>query len=116
MAKPQPAEASWEDLMMGQVDAKIAARETRKKPHRDFKTRVPLSAAPILVEAARRRGMSVAAYTRRASLAFAAHDLGLDLRQLLEDEPVTRGRFDGFAGDRAEQGQGHGDWVIGGLK
>lgn len=102
--------------MMGQVDAKLARQKKAKKPHRDFRARIPLNAAPALNEAAAQRGMSVSAYLRRAGLAFAAHDLGLDLAQLLEDEPATRSRFAGTAADREMGGQGHGLWRIGGLE
>ena len=100
---------------MGQVEATLLTRKSPKKPHRDYRLRIPLSAAPALLAAAEKRGMSVSAYTRRASLAFAAHDLGLDLAQLLIDEPATRHKFDGGGLDREEAGQGHGNWVIEGL-
>jgi hypothetical protein len=107
--RPKP---DWRDLMMGQVDAHLARRAKPKKPYRDFRARVPLAAAPVINTAAANRGMSVSAYLRRAGLAFAAHDLGLDLADLLADEPVTRLKFAGFPGDHADQGQGHGKWRI----
>ncbi len=106
----------WQHLFMGQVDAKIAARKDTRKPYRDFKARIPLSAAPVLGAAAAQREMSVGAYIRRACLAFAAFDLDLDLAQVLIDEPETRRQYDGAFRDKAEAGQGHGNWVIEGLK
>lgn len=105
-----------EALLLGQVDARLASRRAfPKPPHRDFRARMPLSAVPAIIRAARERDMSVSAYIRRAGLAFAAYDLGLDLKELLEDEPATRLKYEGVPHDRLEHGQGHGNWIIGSL-
>lgn len=111
-----PKSEPWQELMMGRVDATIAKRTHPKAPHRDFRTRMPQSAVASILRAAELRGMSVSAYLRRAGLAFVAHDLGLDLAQLLEDEPPTRNKFDGPKKDKVMKGQGHGQWRIEGLK
>lgn len=114
---PHRAKADWRELMMGQVDAELARRSRPKPPHRDFRARIPLSAAPALNQAAANRGMSVSAYLRRAGLAFAAHDLGLDLADLLSDEPTTRpGRFAGFRADLDPTGMPFGAWEIEALR
>lgn len=106
---------AWEDVLMGQVDATLASRVAKKPPHRDFRTRVPLSAASSIHEAAAARGMSASAYIRRATLAFAAYDLGLDLAELLRHEPATRLNSESPRAVRAMLGEGHGEWRIGGL-
>lgn len=103
---------SWQALFMGQVDAKLSKRSASKRPYRDFKARIPLNAAPALHEAARARGMSVGAFVRRSALAFVAHDLGIELSELLEHEPVTRVWLEAVAVTHDMAGQGHGQWVI----
>jgi len=111
MAKPD-----WRELLMGTVEAELASRDAPKRPHRDYRARVPLSAAPHIAEAARRRDMSITAYLRRAAIAFAAYDLGLDQQQMLVDEPATRLKSEGPRTNRLQQGRGHGDWKILGLE
>lgn len=110
-----PPKATPEDLLLGQIDAVLATRKEKKPPHRDFKARMPLSTVQYVIEAAKIREMSVSAYLRRAGLAFVAHDMNLDLAELLEDEPVTRIRYESPNADRQEGGAGHGKWIIGGL-
>jgi hypothetical protein len=100
---------------MGQVDRVLASKTENKTPYRDFRCRVRPSQAGPLYEAATARGMSVGAYIRRATLAFVAYDLGLDLTDLLEDEPPTRIRFAQPGNDQSMRGQGHGSWRIGHL-
>jgi hypothetical protein len=102
---------------MGRVDQVAATRKrTHKPPHKDFRARIALSAAPIVVRAAAERGMSVSAYIRRATLAFAAFDQGLDLSDILADEPATRLKSEAPGMEREDGGRGHGQWVIRGLK
>lgn len=108
--------SDWQEVMMGQVDVILDGRYPSKKPHRDVKARIQLSAVPALTEAARLRDMSVSSYTRRACLAFAAYDLGLDLADLLEDEPSQRLKSEPPHMSREEWGLGHGSWAIQGLK
>lgn len=106
----------WRDLVMGSVEAELDRRHKPKRPHRDFRARIQLSAVPMVVEAARRRDMSATAFLRRAALAFAAYDLGLDIDQILADEPATRLKSEGPKTNRYEAGRGHGDWRIMGLE
>jgi hypothetical protein len=108
--------SDWQEVVLGQVDVVLAGRAITKKPHRDFKARIQLSAVPALTEAAKLRNMSVSAYTRRACLAFAAYDLGLNLADLLEDEPSQRLKSDPPTTNLEEGGRGHGNWVIQGLE
>ncbi len=103
------------DLLMGMVDARLAQQRTTQPPIRDFRTRVPVTLAPLVYKAAADRGMSVGAFSRRAMLAFVAFDQHLDLRELLADEPATRIRFESPAVNRLEAGEGHGLWRIGSL-
>lgn len=111
MSGPRP-----EDLLMGQIDRVLAKRKDGSRPAcRYYKVRVQNSATMLIRDAAARREMSVSAYLRRAGIAFAAYDLGLDLAELLKDEPPTRLKYDGPRADRTEAGEGHGRWRIGGL-
>lgn len=112
MPRPQ-----GEDILLGMIDATLASRRKDYNiPHRDFKARIQMSAAPHVVKAAQERGLSVSAYIRRAALAFAAHDLGLDLAEVLKDEPQWRLRTEGPRTNHSEGGEGHGNWQIKGLK
>ena len=106
----------WQEVVLGQVDVVLSGRDAQKKPHRDVKARIQLSAVPALTEAARMRDMSVSSYTRRAAIAFAAYDLSLSLADLLEDEPAQRLKTEPPSENREEGGRGHGNWVITGLK
>jgi hypothetical protein len=109
-AKPSP-----EELLMGMVDAKLASQYQQSYPYRDFRARVPLSAARDVYKVADERDMSVAAYTRRALIAFVAYDRGLDFYELLQQEPATRMNNAQPSTDVSEAGQGHGLWRIGSL-
>jgi len=111
MTGPSP-----QDLLMGQIDRVLAARkEGTRPPHRSYRVRVQLSATMLIRDAAAARGMSVSAFLRRAGIAFAAYDAGLDVADLLKDEPPTRLKFEGPRVNREEGGQGHGKWKIRGL-
>jgi hypothetical protein len=103
------------DLLLGMVDAEMARRTVDKFPHRDYRVRIPLEAANLLVASAADREMSVSAYLRRAGLAFVALDQGIPLPVLLENEPRTRLRLASPKSDRSERGEGHGLWEIGSL-
>ena len=110
------AEPDFRELLMGSVDALFEERKTVKRPHRDIRTRVPVHIAPLIFKAAALRGLSAAAYLRRAVVAFAAYDLGLDAAQLLEEEPAMRLKGEGPKTNRLEAGRGHGSWGIRGLE
>lgn len=74
---------------------------------------------PFLDEAARRRGMSMAGYCRRAICAFVAHDLGIEPTELSKMMTVpapyqTHGGT--FASKRVDDDMaGYGKWIINGL-
>jgi len=73
----------------------------------------------VIRKAAKKRGMSPAAYQRRASVAFALHDLGADERwsEVNRDEPgfTAFGTRMGQAPYRPA-GHGFGAWIITGLR
>ncbi|RPH50964.1 MAG: hypothetical protein EHM91_01565 [Planctomycetota bacterium] len=68
----------------------------------------------ILDRAAERRGMSVAAFLRRAALAVAVHDLGLSWHEVMKDEisPRRHGNARYFNTRENDGGAGHGLWRI----
>jgi hypothetical protein len=71
----------------------------------------------LLKRAAEARGMTSAAYARRAVSAFIAHDLGLTLQQVVETTPavLTPAQQAKAARDRhfpKDDGQGYGKWEV----
>lgn len=75
--------------------AEIAALPARKTSDPAMSTAISVDmlrpAYAIVIEAAKARRMSVPAYIRRAAYAFAAHDLEIDLLDVLARDPrLTR--------------------------
>ena len=69
---------------------------------------------PFLTEAARRRGISLSGYMRRAAFAFVAADLGADPRDLFAmDLPLKYGPAPDDT-DRDIDGERFGRWEVGG--
>lgn len=102
---PQPA---WFEL----VDDELDRRQTRAPRHS-----VGLNFTPawhgMLADAAAGRGLSMAAYARRAIMAFVCRDLGLDYDSVMRDEPPMRGYGDiSVRGNSRRFGQGFGLWII----
>lgn len=75
------------ELDMIEVKAE-RARTSRGASHHQNVSRVGFSPLiqPILVRAARRRGISIAGYIRRATLAIIAIDLGIPVEELIEKD------------------------------
>jgi hypothetical protein len=67
---------------------------------------------PLLIAAAKKRGVPLAVYYRRAVLAFVAHDLGIDFIELAQFEPAIAA--EGLT-PRKFGGKGFGKWRIGRL-
>lgn len=85
---------NWRDTTKSAVKAKArSARKNSRGASNNFRiSRVGFSvlAHPFLVRAAAVRGMTLSGYIRRATLAFAAHDLGLNRIDLFEkDAAIT---------------------------
>lgn len=71
------------------------------------------SLRPLIKEAAKRRGIPVSHYYRRAVLSFVAHDLDIDFEELAQFEPpIPEG--EGLT-PRKMRGRGFGKWRIGRL-
>lgn len=97
------------------LEAALEAKQPQRVSRRSSAINYPASLFPLLVEAARRRGMSVTAYQRRAVLAFAVWDLGLDWMHELEDEgPIAPPEGQVISREPA-RGRGFGRWKITGL-
>lgn len=98
---------SWRD----NVRHAVAARQDRA-PRRSAAVNYPDTLFRIVLAAAARRDLSMAAYQRRATLARACADLGLDYDAVMVDEPPV-GRFNRADGPPEElAGQGHGPWRL----
>jgi hypothetical protein len=75
----------------------------------------------FLDEAAKRRGMAMSAYIRRATAAFLAHDLGVPFTEIVKHtaKPQTDGGKSNNVGARIrthDDGRGMGPWLIEGLR
>lgn len=66
--------------------------------------------------AARTRGMSASAYIRRAVAAFAAHDLGEEMADIVSDSPMVQWRTKTENGQHFamghDDGEGYGSWDV----
>lgn len=66
--------------------------------------------------AARTRNMSASAYIRRAVAAFAAHDLGERMEDIVSDSPMVQWRMKDADNNRFatghDDGQGYGPWDV----
>jgi hypothetical protein len=104
---------TWRDVVEGNLDEAEAAR-----PRKQVRRTTPIDLTPhmkqIVTVAAARRGLSIAAYARRAVMAFAARDLGLDWWETMTDEPQVRTSASS-AKSELGPGVGFGPWKIEGL-
>lgn len=103
---PRPQRPDWVSVL----DGAIAAREPRAT-RRSIGVNYPPALYGYVMAAARQRGMSLAAYQRRAALAFACLDLGLVWSDVMADEPPF-GTFAAPTKAAAHAGGGYGHWVI----
>lgn len=82
--------AGWKDMVRDGVEAKAAETATRNRGASDTAniSRVGFArlAHVYLVQAAKKRGISISGYIRRATLAVVAVDLGMDPRDLFEKD------------------------------
>lgn len=100
----------WRASTLADVDALPASRTPRRDELVGATTDFRVGAYGAVLEAARGRKVTLAAYIRRAAYAMAAHDLGIGLQELTtRDERMANAR--GFSvadpdGDR------FGEWEI----
>lgn len=108
----------WREIVRDQLNVRaterVAARQRdHGKPIVTSRTGFAAAVQPLLVEAARRRGISIAGYIRRATMAFVAKDLGLDpievFAQDMAPAPYQRG---GAHSDRDLDGKRFGQWKV----
>lgn len=85
----------------------------RPMPKYLIQAQTPDRLRPFVVRAARKRGMPVSAYLRRAVLAFVVRDLDLDWDEVMEDEPSIDAEDN--LPPRRYRGRGFGNWKIRGL-
>lgn len=114
-----PSVPGWQERAMARVKAR--QRQSKRTTERRDGVRavwdVPFRA--LIDEAARRRGMSMAGYCRRAICAFVEHDLGLKTGEGAQYMP-TPTNYRVFHGHGAlvktqDDLKGYGKWVIKGL-
>lgn len=111
------AGAGWRDVVRDAVTTRAAEVATRNRAASD-KIRIsrvgfaPL-VHPFVVRAARQRNISLAGYIRRATLALAAMDLGMEVEELLElDAAVTMFGNGGAKPSKDLDGKRHGLWRV----
>lgn len=107
---PQPDNGRWRDVLLDKLDAQ------QKPARRSVAINLDDEQRSAILHAAEARGLSMAAFVRRAALAIAVHDLELDWDALNANEPRVRG-YDDLAGDPIRAGgRGFGPWKITGLE
>lgn len=114
-----PSVPGWQQRAIARVRArqKLSKRHTERQD--GVRTVWDLPFRYLLDEAARRRGLSMAGYCRRAIAAFVEHDLGLNTGEGAQHMPVptTYGLHRGHGNSMKTQDdlKGYGKWVIRGL-
>lgn len=113
------AGADWRTVITDQMALNAEkARQNAGASHLANVSRVGfgVDVHPWVVRAARQRGISIAGYIRRSTLALVSLDLGVDLRDLLERDvaPAPFGeRTNRWApGDRDLDGERYGHWEV----
>lgn len=114
-----PSEPGWQERAM----SRVKARQKQSKRHTERRDGVravwDLPFRALIDEAARRRGVSMAGYCRRAIAAFVEHDLGLDTGEAAQHMPVptTYGIHYGHGASvkTRDNLKDYGHWVIRGL-
>lgn len=107
----------WREIVRDQLNVMAADSAAKGRNHgRELSiSRVGFAAEvqPLLVAAARARGISIAGYIRRATMAHVAMDLGLDPIEIFEQDlapsPFGRG---GMHSDRDLDGAIFGQWKV----
>lgn len=80
-------EFDWRDRVVQNVERAVKPSSRLPGALHRFNLTVPDPLWPLLLRAATRRGASVTAYIRRATIAFVAHDLNLPLERVLQLDP-----------------------------
>lgn len=93
------------------LDDQMASQEPLRTPRKSIAINYPNDLYVLVLEAAKARGVSMTAYQRRASLAFAEYDLGFDwLREMQAEPPI--GSFVRPGVGVKSDGIGFGAWQI----
>lgn len=116
----------WQDRTKSRVNASQSEALRRKKKKRPAQTllETDLPFVTMMRQAADSRGMTSAAYARRAVAAFVAHDLNVPFKEVTQHfaAPMPVGEMirpdnpDGIhrkEGKTVDNGQGFGDWTVG---
>lgn len=116
----------WQERTRARVNASQAEAMRRNKKKRPAQTllETELAFVTMMRQAADSRGMTSAAYARRAVAAFISHDLGVPFEEVTKHcaAPLPVGAMihpdnpDGIhrkSGKTVDNGQGFGDWTVG---
>jgi hypothetical protein len=71
------------------IDEQLTVKDADRTPRRSMAVNYPTELYALVLAASKNRGMTATAYQRRASLAFACHDLGLPISVVAVHEPPT---------------------------
>lgn len=111
-----PEREGWQERVRTKVQAKADRSQMRgRSPLQQFPVSYPWKS--LLKKAAEARGMSSAAYARRAVSAFIAHDLGLTLEEVVRTTPAVLTPAEKAEAARngrspKDDGQGYGQWKV----
>jgi hypothetical protein len=125
MVNYNPDLQGWSDRdedphWMENAIARVRARQAGKKPAKSRKSGtwiyydVPFRV--LLDEAAKRRGIGMTGYVRRATAAFIAKDLGMAFTEVIRHTAKPKGIDERVPQTPVpDNGQGYGAWLIQGL-
>lgn len=102
----------WGERLIDKIDA---SRVTPRRDRPAVGLKFPESWVALIQAAAKKRDLTMAAYARRALIAFVCHDLELDWDTVMAAEPRIH-TYEQDAAPQAKAGAGHGKWRIGGLR
>ena len=111
-----PEREGWQQRVREKVQSKADRSQMRgRSPLQQFPVSYPWKS--LLKKAAEARGMSAAAYARRAVSAFIAHDLGLTLSEVVRTTPAVLTPQQSAESARKgvapkDDGQGYGQWKV----
>lgn len=108
---------TWQEDVEAELERNALDRPKRKN---GTEVRMPVEHLALVNMAARQRGIARSSYMRRAILAMAIYDLGLQWSQVMRNEDPLRSYTEtaGGSGDRVmkPRGKGFGSWIIESLK
>lgn len=109
------SEDGWQQKVLNRVLSKSLATNPNKKRHgNSLYMHVGWRLKELLNIAAQKRGCSKSTYMRRAIAGYLAHDLDMDIAEVLEDgpRPCAWGATGAHESDPQDDAKSYGNWRI----